>query len=459
MPTRREFLSHSCGLGVAYATVGSSVLSLGLTRSAAAAHHEEGYKALVCILLAGGNDSYNMLVPHDEDQYTEYRAIRTDLALSRESLLPLPPVESGRTYALHPGMQEVHDMYARGELALLANIGTLLEPVDAKGIEAGTAKIPLGLYSHSDQISQWQTSISYSRSATEGWAGRIADLKGPKLDNGISMNISLSGSNVFQSGIKAVPYAIGRDGSGAPGIYAYGERNDYERFRKEMIDSVLATEHSNLLRNEYRLRLVEAIENQRTFSEALEGTPQISTWFADDYFSQGMRQIARVISARERLGAARQTFFVQIGGWDHHDEVLDNQARMLPIVSKALYSFNAAMKEIGLFDEVVVFTISDFARTLTSNGKGSDHGWGGHHMVMGGPVKGGQTFGTYPHLSQNSPLDTGRGVYVPTTATEPYFAELALWFGVSPGELDSVLPNIREFYAPNSGTAPLGFIL
>ena len=226
MVSRRRLLGHTCGLGLASATVGSSLLSLGPARRAAAAHHGHGdYKALVCILLGGGNDSYNMLVPYDSDQYDEYATIRSNLALDHDSLILLGSDSSGRQLGLHPGMPEVSDLYKSGELAFVNNVGTLMEPVDAEGIREGTAKVPVGLYSHSDQISQWQTGISYSRSATNGWVGRIADIQGPDLANGISMNISLSGSNLLQSGRSAVPYSINRDGDGAPGIYAYDDGN------------------------------------------------------------------------------------------------------------------------------------------------------------------------------------------------------------------------------------------
>ncbi len=166
-----------------------------------------------------------------------------------------------------------------------------------------------------------------------------------------------------------------------------------------------------------------------------------------------------MIGSSEALGVNRQTFFVNVGGWDHHDEVLDNQAGMLPMISAGLAEFRSALVELGVLDQVTTFTTSDFGRTLTSNGKGSDHGWGGHHIVMGGAVQGGNLYGDYPELSASSPLDVGRGVYVPTTSVDSYFAELALWFGVTPGDLELVLPNVARFYTPGSPTPPLGFLL
>ena len=225
-----------------------------------------------------------------------------------------------------------------------------------------------------------------------------------------------------------------------------------------MIDEIFAVEHEHLLKREYSRRMRRSLDNREVFIEALHATPELQTTFEEDGFSRAMRQIARVISARSHMEAERQTFFVFAGGWDHHGEVLDNQARMLPWISKGLAQFREALVEIGAYEDVITFTISDFARTLTSNGKGSDHGWGGHHIVMGGVVKGGSMYGEYPVLSQSSPLDTGRGRYIPTTSTEEYFAEFALWFGVEPHDLDEVLPNVREFYSPESNEPPMGFL-
>ncbi len=458
MITRRNFLTHSCALGVASATVSSTLLSLGFARTAAA-QSAPGYRALVCILLAGGNDSYNMLVPIDNDQYGEYSAIRTDLALPQNELLALPGTASnGRSYGVHPGMPELQSLFANGDAALIANVGTLLEAFDAQAVESGIARLPLGLFSHADQINQWQTAVPDARIA-QGWGGRIADLmQDINVQNGVSMNISLSGSNVFQSGNQISEYSIEAAGDGAPGINAYDDGTDFGAFRKRMVDDLLSVQQQNILRREYSRRLRGAIDAQSVFVDALQTAPELTTSFSPGYFSQAMRQIARVIGSRDALGASRQTFFVTVGGWDHHDDVIDNQANMLPAISRGLQEFRNALVELGVFDEVTTFTTSDFGRTLTSNGKGSDHGWGGHHIVMGGSVNGGSIYGDYPLLSASSPLDVGRGVYAPTTSVDEYFAELATWFGVPAADLDLVLPNVRSFYTPGSAEPPIGFL-
>lgn len=456
--SRRGFISQSCALGVASTTWGSSLLQLGMARQAAAQTTGD-YKALVCVLLAGGNDSYNMLIPNDSEHYARYADIRSDLALPQESLLALPNTDTlGRSFALHPGMSGLHSLFSNGQAAMLASVGTLLEPMNSAELASGTTALPLGLFSHSDQIQQWQTAVSDERIA-QGWGGRIADLiEAGNPANGISMNVSLSGNNTFQSGDLTTPYAISSSGDGAPALAGYNETNDEGEFTRTAIDQLLAAAQSKIFRREYSKRLSSAIESQVTFVNALATAGEPATAFSNAPFSLALRQIARVIAARESLGASRQTFFVTVGGWDHHDDVIDKQAAMLPGVDAGLLEFQTAMNAMGVADQVTTFTSSDFGRTLTSNGKGSDHGWGGHHIVMGGAVNGGQIYGEYPDIGPGNPLDVGRGIYAPTTALDEYFAELALWFGVSTSDITTVLPNLGRFFSAADNARPLGFL-
>ncbi|MEL7312347.1 MAG: DUF1501 domain-containing protein [Pseudomonadota bacterium] len=451
---RRQFLNHACATGTTTLTAATTLGTLGMMRNASAQTASD-YKALVCILLAGGNDSYNMVVPSDTAQHSAYASIRSDLALARETLLPLSfPNTGARSFGLHPGMGRVAQLINSGDAAVIANVGTLLEPFDATAVENGTATLPVGLFSHADQIAQWQTAMPGQRSSI-GWGGRMADLmQGMNLSNGVSMNVSLSGTNTFQSGRSTNEFSITSQGDGALSINGYGEDSFFGDFRRRTTDGVLNAPRTQLLRAEYRQRFRNAIDANTTFATAMQSASELQTNFSENGLSSAMRQIARVISVRDNLGASRQTFFVTVGGWDHHDEVIQNQARMLPMVSDALGEFRDALVELGVFNDVTTFTISDFARTLTSNGRGSDHGWGGHHIVMGGSVAGGQMFGDYPILAMNSALDVGRGIYAPTTATDEYFADLALWYGVTDGALETVLPNVRRFAA--TGGAPLG---
>ncbi|MCB1707641.1 MAG: DUF1501 domain-containing protein, partial [Halioglobus sp.] len=236
MFSRRKFLTHGCSLGVASATLSSSLLSLGLARRAAAQGAHD-YRALVCVLLAGGNDSWNMVVPTDTDQHSQYQAIRSDLALPLDNLLPLPgATATGRRYGLHPGMPGLQSLFAGGDAGVLCNVGTLLEPFDPAAVANGSILAPLGLFSHADQIQQWQTGISDAR-VTEGWGGRVADLlQGQNLANGISMNISLAGNNVFQSGANVSEYSVQADDDGATGINAYDDGTRFGSYRRQVID-------------------------------------------------------------------------------------------------------------------------------------------------------------------------------------------------------------------------------
>ncbi|MEO0436106.1 MAG: DUF1501 domain-containing protein [Pseudomonadota bacterium] len=458
MIARRQFLSHCCQLGVASSTLGSSLLQLGLARQAAAQPGQD-YKALVCILLAGGNDSYNMLVPNDLETYNNYAAIRSDLALPRDSLLSLGNTDaSGRSFAVHPGMPGLRSLFDSGRAALLSGVGTMLEPMDPAALQSESVMTPLGLFSHSDQIQQWQTAVSDERIA-QGWGGRLADLlEGGNPANGISMNISLAGNNVFQAGNLTSPYSISPVGNGAPALEGYDDPSQRGEFTRMAIDGLLATQQQQLFRKEFAGRLSQAIESQVVFVDALESAGDFPFVFSASPFSSVMRQIARVINARSALGATRQTFFVTVGGWDHHDDVIDNQAMMLPAIDAGLVEFQAAMDGLGIAEQVTTFTVSDFGRTLTSNGRGSDHGWGGHHIIMGGAVNGGQIYGDYPDIHPGNPLDVGRGIYAPTTSVDEYFGELALWFGVSGGDLRQVLPNVNRFYSPVTNGRPLGFL-
>ncbi len=456
MLTRRRFLRR--GALATTMMLPGGILPMALAQNSASS--SDDYRALICVLLAGGNDSYNMLVPADPDSYSGYADLRADLALPRDELLPLNASgDDGRSFGLHPGMPGLQGLFAHNKAAFIANTGTLLEPMDTSRLANESLALPLGLFSHSDQIQQWQTARSDLRIA-EGWGGRIADLLGDgSAPGGVAMSISLSGNNVFQSGASTVPYAISSSGDGAPALNGYG--NDSGRrgaLLTSAVDEILAGTHVQLLGAEYAQRFSDSLASQAFFVDALNSAGELPSTFSDGPFSAALRQIARVINARHALGARRQTFFVTVGGWDHHDELLANQAAMLPAIDTGLVEFQAALDTLGVGDLVTTFTISDFGRTLTSNGRGSDHGWGGHHIVMGSAVNGGQIYGDYPDIYRGNPLDVGRGIYAPTTSADEYFAELALWFGVSGSELSTVLPNVGRFYDASGAMSPLGFL-
>jgi len=459
---RRQFLGEASCAAIGSTAFLNSVLNLGMINTISARPHIIGgngdYKAMVCILLAGGIDSHNVLVPTETSQYADYVATRTDLALDINAvppqLLDLDYNNNGNTYAVHAGMPDVQHLFDTGELAFLSNIGTLIEPIaNAAAYNTGTHQLPLGLYSHSDQIMQWQTSVPQSRSAV-GVGGRMADILHDMNTIGeISMNISLDGKNRFQSGNTLAEYSIGNNTTSANvGFNAFPSWwSDFGHLtaqRDSTIKSMLDMQYANIFQETFGGLGTQTMASNEIFRTAMANVIPLETAFSGHYLSQDLKKMAEVISVRSHLGACRQVFFTTFGGWDHHDDVLNNQANMLPVLNNALNEFNNAMKELGLHDNVVTFTISDFARTLTSNGNGSDHAWGGNQIIMGGPINGQNIYGSYPSLSLNSDYNLSeRGRILPTTSVDEFYAELALWFGASPNDLEYILPNLCNFYS------------
>jgi uncharacterized protein (DUF1501 family) len=463
---RRQFLGQASCSAIGSITAMNTLYNLWATNnlSAASSSPPNDYKALVCILLAGGNDSFNMLMPKGNTEYAEYAVTRSNLAIPQDDIIGLNHQSiGGKMLGIHPSMTHAASMFEQEDLAFIANVGTLVEPIaNYTEYRSGNKKRPLGLFSHSDQIEQWQTSLPDTRNAI-GWGGRMADLlNATNSNNGISMNISLSGRNVFQSGRNVLEYSISSRGNGTTGIEAIrtGDAGMLNRLRNRAVDSLMADIYGNVFKETFANLTTNTISSQKIFDAAMEQVGTFPNIFANDdhYLSQNLRMMARVISAAQSLDQKRQIFFTTFGGWDHHNEVINAQNVMLGVVSKAINQFYQALDETdpNLRNNVTLFTISDFARTLTSNGNGSDHAWGGNMMVAGGAVKGKKIYGTYPDLDlENDLIVSRRGNLIPTTAADQVFAELARWFGVSETDLnDYVLPNFKRF-----DTNPLGFLV
>ena len=460
--SRRSFLGTASCAAVGSTTFFSTLLNLQAMSAASWSNAsylnlQEDYRALVCIMLGGGNDSFNMIVPTNNSDYNDYANTRSNLALSKNSLLQLNANNyNEKTLGLHPSMQEAKVLFDQGKLAIINNVGTLVEPTTKSQYFNG-GKLPFGLFSHSDQDQQWQTSVPQTKSPT-GWAGRLADLVESANNTGdVSMNISLAGKNIFQLGENAAEYSILPTGSGSIGITGYGGNTSYNQIRTQAVKSLMEKQYQDIFKQTYADVITASQNTHELFSSAV-GNSTINTPFSNNQLSNSLKMIARTIKVRQALGVKRQTFFVRFDGWDHHDEVLNNQANMLSIVSKGLSEFQAALAELNLEQNVTTFTISDFARTLTSNGNGTDHAWGGNVLVMGGSVNGKDIYGSYPTLRLDSDLEVGGGVLIPQISTDEYFAELALWYGVSKGELVNLFPNLGNFYNPMSTTPPIGFM-
>lgn len=458
--SRRKFLGSLPCLAIGTSTLYSSLINLkSMTNLMASSNLAGGdYKALVCVLLSGGNDSFNMVIPRSNAEYNEYAQVRSNQAILQGSILPIDPLTNdGRDFGLHPQLTGMQQLFQNGNAAIVSNVGTLVEPVSKTQVQNGTGNVPLGLFSHSDQVMHWQTALPQDRS-DQGWGGRVADImKSLNTNNDVSMNISLGGNNVFQRGDTVLEYAINNDGGVA--IFGWNEPVPFFNLLNEDITDMVNKEYEDLFKDSYKGTLKRSIDSNELFNAAIEDVPPMQTQFANDQFAQDLRMVADSIAARDTLGAKRQIFFVELGGFDNHDELLNNHGLLMARLDSALSSFYAATEELGVSDCVTTFTISDFARTLTSNGNGTDHAWGGNAIVMGGAVKGKEIYGTYPELVLGSNLELGGGVLVPTTSADLYFAELALWYGISPNDLSLVLPNIGNFYTYSPNDAPLKFLL
>lgn len=461
---RRKFINLSSCAAIGATTMFSSIANLAMANALARPNlfvpPPQNYKALVCILLSGGNDSYNMLVPRNADSYAEYSAVRSNLALPAGSLHDLANFtdNNGKQFGVHAQMPEVAQLFNDKKLSFISNVGTLIQPTTIAQYRAGNVGLPLGLFSHADQAQQWQTSIPQERSA-RGWGGKIADIMNSVNNNpNLSMSISLAGTNIFQQGNQSIEFAINNTGNGSIGIELYEETDEFGVLLQNGVKSLLGQNYQDIFKKTYAEKITGSQNTHESFSAAIAAVPPFATQFSDSKFSRDLQMVAKNIAASDTLGMQKQTFFIEVSGWDHHDELLINQQNLLGVVSKALSEFQATMEELGVSDKVTTFTMSDFARTLTSNGNGTDHAWGGNVMVMGGGVKGGSVYGTFPDLALGSALDVGAGVILPTLSTDEYFAELAMWFGVAPSDLTQLLPNIENFYTPNANSAPIGFM-
>lgn len=453
--SRRQFIGQVSCAAVGSTALFSTLLNLRLTATAAAQNLPSGdsdYRALVCLFLAGGNDSFNMLVPGEPDSYSSYQQVRSTIALSQNTLLPIQSdSQATRFFGLHPALAGLQQRYLAGELAFLANVGTLIVPLTVDAYLAGHDK-PLGLFSHSDQQMHWQTAMPHERGGRSGgWGGRTADIVHTiNTDHRVSMSISFANQNTFQIGDQVFPYIAGVSGNPQLQVLA-------DPVTSAAANSILDQHYKHLFLRGYVLKSQRAVAAAEIFNAAWQSTDGVlQTQFPDTSIGRQLAAVVRTIASQEFLGVRRQTFFVRAGGWDHHTEVLESQDTLLREIDEALEAYWKALGEINRRPDVVLFSASDFGRTLTSNGLGSDHGWGGNHFILGGAVRGGDIFGHYPLLHQGNAQDIGRGRLLPSTSTDAYFAELASWFGVAPGELDTVLPNCRNFFDPATQPYPLG---
>lgn len=448
---RRTFLK---GAALAGAGVGlghlPGVAQMEFFGTAAAAVPD--YRALVCVFLFGGNDSFNMVVPRSDAEYGVYATSRQNLAVPRDQLLPITALNpDGATYGFHPAMAGMQDLFAQGRCAVLANVGPLVQPVTRAQYLAGSVPLPPQLFSHNDQQDQWQT-LKGRNVVKTGWAGRMADLLQTVAGGGaVPINVSLAGTVAQQAGERTTPYSIGR--GGAPEFSGLTTANAVTTGRKAAFESLLDGAGAGIYGRAFATVERRAIATAARVNAALATAPTMTTVFPTSGLAAQLATVAKLIAVRDQLAVTRQVFFVSTGGFDTHDDQLVDQPTLLGDVSASLKAFHDATVELGIADRVVSFTQSDFGRTLTSNGDGTDHGWGGHQLVLGGGVAGQRIYGTMPRLEIGGVDDTSGGRIIPTTSVDQVAATLARWFGVADADIDAVAPNARNF-----ATKFLGFV-
>jgi uncharacterized protein (DUF1501 family) len=452
--SRRNFIRQAACAAVGTTSLASTVWNLRAMNAAAAqtlATSTE-FRALLCLFLYGGNDANNMVVPRDDTNYASYASARGPLALPKQSLLPInltAPDSQGRDFGLHPSMPELQTLFNNDKrLAIVANVGTLLEPITRAQYLNGSARLPSQLFSHDDQQVEWQTAWPDAPSRS-GWGGRLADLL-TSFNNAdsVSMSLSLAGTNTFQVGNNVFEYQISNNGS----IGLSGFDGSHGMIRYQAVQGLLNLPHQNLFEAEFARITNRSIANNALLSSALAGITLNTAFPANSSLSDQLQMAAKLIAARNTLGMRRQIFFCSVGGYDTHEDELASQTNLLAELSECMNAFYQATLELGVADRVTLFTASDFGRTFQSNGSGADHAWGSHALVLGGSVNGGNIYGSYPTLVLDGPDDVGEGRWIPSTSVDEYSATLAKWFGVSgQSDLINVLPNIGNFQNPDLG--------
>lgn len=443
--TRRQFLAKSLNATAGITGAASLGLHMGLSSRVLAQSSSRfpDYKALVCVFLYGGNDSFNLLVPTDTSEYNTYQSVRQNLAYSRESLLPLSPLTSQPySFGMPAVATSLHNLFNSQKLSIVANMGPLSQPLTKAMILNDNGLVPPQLFSHNDQQSLWQSATMNTR-ALSGWGGRMADLIADTNDS-LSMNMSIFGSNLMQSGTSIQPFAV--DSSGPETFVALDASKDWNRERVTVFDQIL-DDSNHPLSIAYANKMASADLNNQRIQAALDTVSDTSVNYPETDLAGQLEMVAKLIASQPMLGQQRQIFFVGMGGWDTHDAQSTLHPQLLASLGDALASFQQDIDNRQLQEQITTFTLSEFGRTLTSNGDGTDHGWGGHQMVMGGAIKGGDVFGTLPELALNSSDDLQDGRMIPTVSVDQYGGALAQWFGLTDNELNAVFPNLSRFDA------------
>lgn len=455
--SRRKFLKAMGATSLATAAFSASPAMFS-----AHAADVSGYKAMVCVFLFGGLDSHDLILPYDQPSYSSIANIRQTLfgqtgsTRARDQLLPLSPGNAGqfggRQFALPPEMPLLRDLFNQGKAAFVGNVGPLIEPVSRTAFEAGGVRLPPRLFSHNDQQATWQASAP--EGAQFGWGGLFADAilaSGGATGPSEFATIATTESGPFLTGNTATPYQVSTRGSAEVFLLeplSDPDLNSEARALFEQVQRVLRTEPyagNHVVEGDIANLISGGFDANAAYNDARSTATPLTTSFPATPLGSQLRAIADTIAIRGSLQTSRQIFFAGRGGFDTHDAQAQSLPQLLGEIDMALAAFNAAMIELGLSDDVVLFTASDFGRTLAVNGDGTDHGWGGHQIVMGGGVVGNQILGTIPEPVFGHEQDSGGGRLIPELSVEQYAANFGRWFGLSDSELDTALPNLTNF--------------
>ena len=469
--SRRQFLRTASMASMA--GISASPFILGLNSMAAMAQSStSGYKALVCVFLQGGNDGHGTVIATDSSSFSAFTQARSGapgLAYPMNSLLPiaLKTPQTGRTFALNPSLTGIQNLFNAGRAAIVANTGTLIAPATKAQVNANSVPLPASLFSHFDQTAAWQAiSANLGSGQHTGWGGSVADaIEAMSMNsNSIFTCISTSGNCLFLSGNSSVQLNV--TPAGPIPIYGLTQPPFGASAASNPLNSILTADETNLFAQEYQNVINLSMKAQATLSTAMApagaggvaNAPQyldpVTAKLVDNPLAQSLQTVARIIAGRSSLGVTRQIFFVELGGFDTHNNQAQVHSQLLTQLGSAFEYFDGLMVGAGLSNQVTAFTISDFGRTLTCNSNGTDHGWGSHHFVLGGAVKGQNMYGQYPVVGVNQANDLGAGRLIPTTSVEQYAGTLASWFGLSDAQIRQIFPNFANF-----GSNPyLGFM-
>lgn len=450
---RREFLRLGtrtlCGAGLALGA--NPMLTLAQAGSGELLYDSGEYRALVCIYLSGGSDGFNLLVPTDSAEYSEYAHSRQDLAIDASALIPLASNNSNiPNCALNMQAQALAPLYQEGKLAFVANVGTLIEPTTKELYENRQVALPAQLFSHNDQEIQWQQ-LQGQVTTRNGWGALAAEYLQNSQQRDYLTSVTLSGSNYWQSSETQRPFSLQADG-----VLKYSGMSNLEGrwqdARRDAFNETLGQTHSHVLQQAYAELQQRAAMTSSDLGAALEANPEFLTNKpSDNKLADDLQMVAKLINLRHILGMNRQIFYVSMKGWDVHDAQKEEQGMLFGKLAEAMVYFQTLMHELGQANNVTTFTASDFGRSLTGNGDGTDHGWGNHHMVMGGAVTG-DIYGQIPRMSVDGPDAVRNGRVVPSLSATQYAATLLQWLGLTDAQLDHVLPTLRNF---SNRTLPL----